>query len=578
MRRRGDCGRRALTISEHSSFGRLLRRQRLAAGLTQEELAERAHLSVRGISDLERGVNITPRRGTVELLVDALQLTESTRREFEAAARDTFVAVVEGTLLENGSHDVHVPALVGRQAEVDTIRNHLAAGEARVLVFGGEPGIGKSRLLQEEIALAEAGGYTVVQGDCQRRSASEAYAPLPEALMGYLSKRSKAQLKATLQGCAWLVRLLPELTGVTETAVSPEELSSDQERRLMFSAVSRLLGNIAGPAGTLLVLDDLQWAGPDLFDLLSALVATVPMLRIACAYRDTETDAQHPLSVWLADMARLRRVQHRELRPLPQEHAAELLDFLLGEEQDERTSVQETVVQRAGGVPFFLVSYADGLRSGMVGTEAEIPWDLAQGLRQRVNALPEDSREALSAAAVIGRSAALPLVTAVLNWTEDEAIRAFEAARRDGLLVEERDAVYRFRHDVIRDVVDADLGGARRMMLHRRTAEILQQGEGEPPVDLLAYHWSRSGNTEKAIEWLERAGIQAENRYAWVAAEQFYRDLIKRLDGAGKHVAAARVRQRLSMVLWILGRYDEMLVRGMRSCVACVQGRRGQGW
>ena len=68
------------------TFGELLRRFRVAAGLTQEELAERAQLSTRAVSDLERGINRTPRRDTVQLLADALELTQAERATFEAVA------------------------------------------------------------------------------------------------------------------------------------------------------------------------------------------------------------------------------------------------------------------------------------------------------------------------------------------------------------------------------------------------------------------------------------------------------------------------------------------------------------
>jgi hypothetical protein len=64
-----------------------------------------------------------------------------------------------------------------------------------------------------------------------------------------------------LRGCAWLVRLLPELAGGPIEPLPPWTVSPEQERRLMVGAVERFLANVAGPAGTLLVLDDLQWAG-----------------------------------------------------------------------------------------------------------------------------------------------------------------------------------------------------------------------------------------------------------------------------------------------------------------------------
>ena len=81
---------------------------------------------------------------------------------------------------------------------------------------------------------------------------------------------------------------------------------------------------------------------------------------------------------------------------------------------------------------------------------------------------------------------------------------------------------YRFAHDVIREVVEADLGMARRMVLHRRIAEALEQQVGVGPVELLAYHYGRGGVQDKAARYLEQAGDRALAQYANAAAESFY--------------------------------------------------------
>lgn len=90
------------------------------------------------------------------------------------------------------------------------------------------------------------------------------------------------------------MRLLPELAEGPIEPLPAGALPSDQERRLLFRAVERFLGNSAGPAGTLLLRDDLQWAGADALDLLATLVhaaAEIP-LRVITAYRDTDVQAQ----------------------------------------------------------------------------------------------------------------------------------------------------------------------------------------------------------------------------------------------------------------------------------------------
>ncbi len=246
------------------SFGDLLRHYRLAAGLTQEELADQAGLSVRGLSDLERGARRAPRRETVQLLAEALHLSAAERTRLEAAARQRGVPAVKASGESESSTTSSATALpfVGRAQEL-TLLDQLLADGPPVLLVAGEPGIGKSRLLQAGIEQAEAHGWTVLAGGCHRRSGQDPYAPLVGALVDSLRRQSPAQQRLQLQGCAWLVRLLPELADSGVVSRPTWTLPPEQERRLMFGAVARYLTNGAGPAGTLLVLDDLHWAGSD---------------------------------------------------------------------------------------------------------------------------------------------------------------------------------------------------------------------------------------------------------------------------------------------------------------------------
>src|SRR5207302_4762798 len=106
----------------------------------------------------------------------------------------------------------------------------------------------------------------VLEGGCQRRGGHEPYAPLLAACRRHLRSLGPAPLRAALQGCAWLVRLLPELAQGPIEPLSAWTLPPEQERRLMFEAVARFLTNVAGPAGTLLLLGDVRGARPDALD------------------------------------------------------------------------------------------------------------------------------------------------------------------------------------------------------------------------------------------------------------------------------------------------------------------------
>jgi transcriptional regulator with XRE-family HTH domain len=243
------------TISSQS-FGGLLRRHRLEAGLTQEELAAQAGLSVRGLSDLERGARLAPRRETVQLLAEALHLSAAERTRLEAAARRRGAPSVQeaGESLPSPQSSLSALPFVGRAQELALLEQVLADSGPPVLLVAGEQGIGKSRLLQAGIERAEAQGWNVLIGGCHRRSGQEPYAPLVGALADSLRRQSPTELRQHLEGCTWLVRLLPELAESRVVSRPPWTLPPEQERRLMFAAVARYLAHVAGPAGTLLVV------------------------------------------------------------------------------------------------------------------------------------------------------------------------------------------------------------------------------------------------------------------------------------------------------------------------------------
>src|SRR5690349_3500209 len=196
-----------MTTGSAQSFGDLLRRQRLAAGLTQEKLAELAGLSVRGLSDLERGARRVPRRETVQLLAKALHLSAAERTQLEAAVRKSGVPVAQPPGGAASANRAATLPLVGRAQELALLEQVLTDGPP-VLLVAGEPGIGKSRLLQAGIERAQALGWTALTGSCHRRSGQEPYAPLLGALADFLRRQSPADQRRQVQGCSWLVRLL----------------------------------------------------------------------------------------------------------------------------------------------------------------------------------------------------------------------------------------------------------------------------------------------------------------------------------------------------------------------------------
>jgi len=455
------------------------------------------------------------------------------------------------------------PPFVGRADELALLQGHLAGVGPPLLVLEDESGIGKSRLLEEAGVCARDMGMRALDGCCRRGGGQEPYAPLPDILERHIYRQAPVRLRADFRGCAWLVRLLPALAEGLVDPLPDWTLTAGQEHRLIANALAHFLANVAGPAGTLVTLDDLQWATPDALDLLVTLALSVgvPPVRVLGAYRGTDAQPQDALSGVLADLARAGLVTHRTLGPLRPEETECLLDHLLEGVDGVAPSLRARVLQRAEGAPFFVVSWARGVRvqtwDGALAWSA--PWDVRQSIRQRVAALPEAAREMLGVAAVVDRVVSCALLRGVVTRTEGEAVAALDAALRAHLLEEDGAEGYRFAHGVIREVVEDDLGAARRALLHRRVAETLERALGAPPVEALAYHYGQGGVRDKAALYAEQAGDRAWAQFAHAAAEGHYRDAADHLDAQDRPHDAAGVREKLGAVLRTMGRYDAAL-------------------
>ena len=136
-----------------------------------------------------------------------------------------------------------------------------------------------------------------------------------------------------------------------------------------------------------------------------------------------------------------------------------------------------------------------------------VPWDLAQGVRQRVALLPEAGAGGPGGGGGGGAAARRGRCWRRSAGQPEEAVLAgLEAACRARLLLEEGDDGYAFAHDLIREVVEAELGAARRAVLHRRVAEALEGDPGSASPELLAYHYGRGGaRTRPCSTWSGRA-------------------------------------------------------------------------
>lgn len=546
---------------------------RLGMNLTQEELASRARISYRSVSDIERGVSAAPRQSTARALAEAFDLTGERRDEFMAAWAVAWTLIhPRRSHIRSGTPQVNTPTLqepelFGRRSERERIGAFLIGLGPPVLTLAGEPGIGKSRLLGEALEVARQAGMAILSGACDQSDGQHPYAPIAQALEGYLRTQTRSERRRLRTGCEATEALLPvDLRIQTSRSATDWQATAERERWLLFDAVARLVARIAAPNGALLALDDLQWAPPDGLALLSRLVPAVEKaqpgrLRTLIALRDTPRDMRASLQATLLAFARAELGAQLTLQPLDDDAATALLrdEFAdMAETNAERVIAQ--IVARGGGIPFYLLGLARAARQNTGAAQAgTIPWTITGMIQQRINALSEAAIDLLHVAAVAGRHIPVSLLIAASGIDVDEVIAAIEETYAARLLVEISHGACMFPHDLYREVILANLSSARKEQIHQKIAVALEAGVSELAPEPLAFHFANSADQASALRNLERVAERALKMRAYDSAEANYHDALTRATALDDARASGRLRARLGDLYIGRGRFDTAL-------------------
>lgn len=486
-----------------ASLGQLVRDLRRAVGLTQEGLATRAGLSTRAISDLERGANHMPRPATLQLLISALGLSDRERDHFEAVARaHEGHSTISATSASQAAEELRGPwlprgaatsiPLIGRARERVLLERHLAGEGPPLLLIAGEPGMGKTRLLQEGAALGPGHGLNVLRGTVSSPGDADTLDPIADALRNSLEGRSPVLLRRELQGCTSLVHVLPELGELDHAA--PHSAREVHSPVTMTNAVLRFITNTAGRSGTLLTLDNLHDAAAPGLALLARLVrsSSNSSVRIIAAYRGGHTTTgNHPLSALLALLAHERLVRHMALPRLSTREAAELFNAVALQRDQTIDPWPARALRDSGGVPFYIVAWAEHLELlRQQHADTAVPWSIQQSVRFRMDAGPASVRPVLEVLAAFGGRTTLAFLTDLVALPPQEVHAALEWCVRERL-VEEDDQAYAFPYGVIQTAVDADLSPSRRQLIRQRMAALGKRRNSAPGSatdDERAYH------------------------------------------------------------------------------------------
>jgi class 3 adenylate cyclase len=469
-------------------------------------------------------------------------------------------------------------AFVGRSAErevFDQAWKRAHTGTRQVVLVAGEPGVGKTRLATEAALAAHAGGATVLLGVCDEDLAVP-YQPFVEALRHYVAVSADDELveAATTRG-GELVRLVPELRQRLPGLPPPEAADPDTERYLLFEAVAGFLAAASGARPIVLVLDDLHWATKPTLLLLRHVVrhASPMALLVIGTYRDSDLTRGHPLTELLADLRRESGVERLLLRGLSDAEVVTFMEALAGHELGSADlGFAHAVYAETDGSPFFMreilrhliearaVTQEDG-RWGFRGdlTTLGIPESVREVIGRRLWRLGEDVNQLLSLAAVIGRDFDVAVLAAVAGVGQHAAIDTLAEAAGAGLVREVSGLPGRFTfvHALIRHTLYEEVGGARRMELHRAVAQALESLAGpqrDEYVAELAHHWMMATPALGVMaEDAARAAGYAQAAGRRAMASLAYEEAVGHFQGALRAVALTDDEGRRLDILIALG-------------------------
>lgn len=448
---------------------------------------------------------------------------------------------------------------VARDSELSRVQalwKRVEGGERHVVLVGGEPGVGKTRLTAELAREVHATGALVLAGRCDE-DLGVPYQPFVGALRHLVDNVSVAALPARLGRLAGELTRLSSEIGVKLPGLPPPLRSDPEtERYRLFDAVAAWLGALSERQPTMLVLDDLQWAArPTLLLLRHVIRSPEPMrLMIMGTYRDTELSHTHPLAELLADLRRDGAAERVDLGGLTADGVAALIESAAGHElEDHDVELARAIHVETEGNPFFVVEILRHLaETGAVFrvdqrwtrkvpvSQLGIPDGIREVIGRRLARLSDEANRILRLAAAAGEEFETAVLRAAGNFDEETMIAALEETTAARLVhpVSGPPPRHRFAHALVRAALYDELSVPRRAVLHRRVGEAIEVVHAhriDDHLPALAHHFALAdvgGDTRRAVRYAARAGDRALAMLAHDETVTYYQQALDLLDAS----------------------------------------------
>jgi tetratricopeptide (TPR) repeat protein len=412
---------------------------------------------------------------------------------------------------------------VGREAERALLQASLddaRHGHGRLVLVGGEPGIGKSRLLEQLGADAAAAGVATHVGQCDAMDGAPDLWPWRQVLRAFAAADPAA-------------------------GAGPPPLGGGDGEATRFQQADAVVGWLAArtrAAPAVLVFEDVHWADRAslaLLEFLAAHVARLSLLVVA-THRLEAVVPGRPLYAALAEITRRAATRRVTLHGLARDAVHDYVAASGG--RAPSPAAVDALLRQTGGNPFFVAETIRWLveqrRLDLLQAEGvdslPVPPTVREVVASRVAQLPAAVGDTLARAAVVGPDFALPLLAAAAGTDPAAVLGALDVAVAAGLVVESGPGGYRFAHAVVRDVVYAGLPSAVRLAHHRDLARLLEERDDrDQHLAEIAHHTLAAaplGLADRAVEAATRAALHAKARGVWDESARHWQQALAAFD------------------------------------------------
>ncbi|MFA5116665.1 MAG: AAA family ATPase, partial [Candidatus Omnitrophota bacterium] len=498
--------------------------------------------------------------------------------------------------------------LIGRDKELDLLDSALDQTKqdkgALCFVFG-EPGIGKSRLVDELRGQIHGLGGIFCGGKCYQYEFRTPYKVFAESLDAYIEKvkrlsheEQQFHIKRIKDALGELggevVKIAPAIVDLIGPQPKLVELDPDKEKIRFLITVTNFITALASKTSPLLMfLDDLQWADDGSLEILERVAEKLQncAILLIVSYRDTEVDQSHPLAQ-LTKKLKERNIAFSDIpvKPFTVKDTGQMIGQILMEKEEDVSLLAASLYDRAKGNPFFTLELLHTLVDSNIVylknnhyicdlgklKNANLPSSIVDAVLKRVEDLFESSLQTLSYASVMGKEVNFEMLIELTRSPFEQVLNSIEDGIRNQLLYRDltgRESIF-FMHDRIREAFYQRIPEVEKVPLHKHIAEILEEqhkDNDEPILYDLAYHFTKGQIEDKSLAYSIRAANKAKNTYANNLAISLYSTAVGILEKQGRVSTDVymEVLEHLGETYRLAVRFDESL-EVLRKCEALI--------